>query len=466
MKHEKLQITAVDVRGFKRIDHVHVETEDHRNILLIAGKNRQGKSSLMDALDVAFTGGDAIPPEPIKFNSDGSPAVEASVIKVELNDGEYEITRIFKVGKEGKSESKLLTTLTVKGPDGKLSSPQSWLDNLVAQRFLDPLKFLSEKADKQRKILLDLIGVDVDKIQAEYKRVFDQRTEENRFLKQAKAQLEGIEALPPEPASARPMEEIQTELDLVDVRLKAMADAAALHTRYGATLSEVEASCERRRTDIIRLREQLAKAEADLATDEQRLARGLTMVAEAKAKVPAIEELTAANTQRAALKAEQLRVSNYVQWTTARASRHRQIEKAETAIASHEKAAGELTAKIQEILGRKERLLAEAKMPIEGLEVTETGLRLGGAPLEQASQAEQLRCSLAIAIAQSPRFRDIWVKNGSLLDEEGIEALRLIAQELDCRVWLEVVNERPDDDRAIIIRDGKAVGQVVAHQED
>ena len=53
MSTDKLEITAVDVRQFKRLADVHVETGGHRNLLLVAGKNTAGKSSLMDALSAA-----------------------------------------------------------------------------------------------------------------------------------------------------------------------------------------------------------------------------------------------------------------------------------------------------------------------------------------------------------------------------------------------------------------------------
>ena len=47
------------------------------------------------------------------------------------------------------------------------------------------------------------------------------------------------------------------------------------------------------------------------------------------------------------------------------------------------------------------------------------GLLLGGVPFGQASQAERLRCALAIAMRQSPRLRDVWVRDGALLVYSG-----------------------------------------------
>ncbi len=460
MKHEKLEITAVDVRGFKRISHVHIETEDHRNILLIAGKNRQGKSSLMDALDAAFTGGAAAPAEPIRQGD------EATTIDVELNDGLYKIQRTFKVGKEGKSEGKLLTTLTVKGPDGKLSSPQAWLDNLVAQRFLDPLEFLGKKPADQRKVLLQLIGVDLDALAAEHTAAFARRTEENRFLKQAQAQLDGIDPLPPPPPETRSMEALQEELSATERDLREGTESKATHERLAQKLVELEASTATRKQKVVDAEALLAKAKQDLVDHEARVAKGQLVVAEALAVVRPVEEINRLLERRGQIKAEQLQVSKAVQWETLRAARAGQQAKLAKAVATHEAEADKLTAQIKEIAQRGIKLLDEAKMPIEGLEVTATGLRLAGLPLEQASQAEQLRCSLAIAIASSPKLRDVWVKSGSLLDEEGLETVRQVAAALDCRVWLEMVNERPGDPRAIIIRDGQALGQVVSEVVD
>ena len=177
---EKLEITAVDARDFKRLSEVRVETGGHRNLLLIAGKNTAGKSSLMDALTVALGGKDALPPDPVRRGAD------KAVVTVELDGGRYTITRT--VTGRGKD---LKTSLRVVGPDGVISAPQTWLDGIVAGRFLDPVAFLALPADRQRQALLALVGVDVAAIDAERKRVYDERTAVNRDAKAAAARRAG-----------------------------------------------------------------------------------------------------------------------------------------------------------------------------------------------------------------------------------------------------------------------------------
>jgi hypothetical protein len=64
---------------------------------------------------------------------------------------------------------------------------------------------------------------------------------------------------------------------------------------------------------------------------------------------------------------------------------------------------------------------------------------LDGQPFEQASDAEQLRASIAIAMKMSPALRVIRVRDGSLLDADGMQLLARMADENDCQVWIERV---------------------------
>jgi hypothetical protein len=67
----------------------------------------------------------------------------------------------------------------------------------------------------------------------------------------------------------------------------------------------------------------------------------------------------------------------------------------------------------------KRAKIAAAMMPVDGIEFAEDeSILLSGLPFEQASDAEQLRASIAIAMAANPRLRVIRVRGGSLLEED------------------------------------------------
>jgi hypothetical protein len=433
---EKLEITAVDVRHFKRLADVHVETGAHRNLLLIAGKNTQGKSSLMDALSAALGGKDALPADPVRHGADRAEIVVA------LDGGRYTITRtITGKGKEAKS------SLRIVGPDGPVAAPQTWLDSLVSGRFLDPVAFLARDAKAQRQILLALVGVDVDAIDAERKAVFEARTQVNRDAKAAAARRDGIGAPPPAPPATRPLVEIQAEGDKIAAQL---AEAAAVR----ATAAQAAKALEARKADRARWARELERLRAEIERAERELAAADQAIAAAEAPAPEVDTAVL-EARRAELRAEYAAANARAAWEAAAKAHAAQLDRADAEVLRLQAEADAKTIALAEIDARKAKLLAAAEMPVPGLEVGDDGLLLGGVPFGQASQAERLRCALAIAMRQSPKFRDIWVRDGALLDEDGIEIVREVAAAQDCRVWLEVVGE--DAPAAIVIRDGRLV---------
>jgi len=84
--------------------------------------------------------------------------------------------------------------------------------------------------------------------------------------------------------------------------------------------------------------------------------------------------------------------------------------------------------------------IAKAKLPVEGLGFGEGVVLFNGLPLEQASDAEQLRVSVAIAMAGNSKLRVIRVRDGSLLDESGMKLLAELADANDMQVWVERVD--------------------------
>jgi len=100
----------------------------------------------------------------------------------------------------------------------------------------------------------------------------------------------------------------------------------------------------------------------------------------------------------------------------------------------------ELTSKIESIDLEKEKALQSAKMPIEGLSVTEDAVTYNKIPFHQLSSAEKLKVSMAIAMAMNPELRVIRILDGSLLDEDNMKVIEQMAKDQDYQVWVEVVD--------------------------
>ncbi len=321
-----MRISLIQVKDFQRISQIEIRPGS-RNLVLIAGKNRQGKSSLMRAMSAALGGGKEKPSRPVRAGA------ETAEILIELDDGELVVKRKFT--EEGG------TSLEVRsGKFGKVTSPQSILDGIVGTRFMDPLSFsrLSEKAQREKLLEVVDIGIDLEAHAAKRRATFASRTDVNRETKRISAELAGIVEPGPVPE---------------------MMDSAEL-------LDQID-----------------------------------NLAAQLKASTSAAETLS-----------DELR----------------------------------------DLDASKAAALAKTKMPVAGLGVDDNHVTLNGFPLSQASGAEQLQTSLAIAASTSPELRDIWIEDGALLDGDSLELVNQFAVDNDLRVWLERVGETDDD--CVILEDG------------
>ena len=76
----RVQITAIDVRNFQRIEELHVDVPGDRRVMLVAGKNGAGKSSLLDAVTAALGGADELRADPIRRGAERAPRKSGSTI--------------------------------------------------------------------------------------------------------------------------------------------------------------------------------------------------------------------------------------------------------------------------------------------------------------------------------------------------------------------------------------------------
>ena len=78
---------------------------------------------------------------------------------------------------------------------------------------------------------------------------------------------------------------------------------------------------------------------------------------------------------------------------------------------------------------------------------------LGDHPFDQASDAERLRASCAIAMRGDAKLRVLRVRDGSLLDEDSLRLLSEMAEAEDWQCWVERVDT--SGKVGIVIEDGK-----------
>lgn len=436
-----MKITAATVRDFKRIREITVSPEADRYLLLIGGNNSQGKSSLLDALTSAFGGRASLPGEPVRRGA------ERAEVVVELDGGTYTIRLVIPRGGEPRLE--------VTGPDGKIAKPQTWLDKLVGARFLDPLAFMAgnkpEDDRRRRAALLQLIGVDLDAFASERKALFDERTAVGRLRAQAEAELARLPPATEKPPAARSQAAIRADLDQIEAERRGIAGAQAARREAQVAHEALRAQGDRLRDEIERLQEQLAALEPKIEAARVKVADATTAtIVSAPAAIERLDE------RRTALLAEAARAETLARWEAASEVAARQRQRAEDAVREHGAGYQRLTDQLAAVDQRQAAALAGAQMPVPDLSVTDHGIAIDGIPWSQASQSERMRVSLAVAMRLSPGVQDIWIRDGSLLDDDALADLHAQAMFADCQLWVERVGEK--DEGAIVIRDGRVLG--------
>jgi hypothetical protein len=119
-----------------------------------------------------------------------------------------------------------------------------------------------------------------------------------------------------------------------------------------------------------------------------------------------------------------------------------------------EKAAG-LTAEIEKVDAQKSAALAQASLPVPGLSFTDDGVLLNDLPFEQAAASEQLRVSMAVALATHPKLPIALIRDASLLDADALALVGEMAEQAGAQVWLEMVSAEGE---GIVIEDGQVEG--------
>lgn len=414
-----MKIIELRAENIKRLTVVSIKPDG--NMVEITGKNGQGKSSVLDAIWWALEGSSNIQSVPIRKG-----ATEA-LIRLDL--GEIKVTRTFKA-----KESGYTTSIVVEQANGaRFPQPQAMLDKLLGALSFDPLAFTRMKAKEQFDTLKSFVpGVDFDATEKAITDEFNKRTDVNRRHKEVLARLAAI--VVPAGGPPEPIDEAALVADLE----AAGKTNAAIETRKAARQAFAEETnrlCEQFRA------EEKAIADAEAALDRRRKDRAEleAAIAERDNKITSAEPLPEpidTAQVRTAISAAKLQNDLYV--AVKRATETRDQLKSDAEALEAESAA--LTASMKVRTDAKAKAIADAKMPVDGIAFGPGVVLLNGVPFEQASDAERLRTSIAIAAAMNPTLRVIRVRDGSLLDEDALKLLGDFADEKNFQIWIERVD--------------------------
>ncbi len=465
-----MKIIELHAENFKRLRAVEITPDG--NIVEIRGKNAQGKSSVLDAIWGLFASADHLPSRPVR---DGA---EQAYLRASIGGEavEYVVTR--RVTAAGG------TTLTVEAPSGaRFPSPQRVLDQLIGAISFDPMEFSRARARDQLEQLRAIVKLDVDTdaLDGHNRRDYEERTEVNREVAKLRGQASGILYPDGLPASEIDISALTRELNeageqnrVVErrrlereglsnriARLHRQADdeIAAVEPAIQQMLRAADGEQSRLKRQIEELQRQLAESVAGVDNAiATRRRHGDELARKLRAEADALEQEqqgTAAVGEPIDTAALLARIEEAQQINAQLRDRNRR-ETLEAEAAALEERSRQLTEAMETRRQAKAEALARAAFPVPGLSFGDGEVLFNGVPFEQASQAEKIRVSVAIAIAANPRLRVLCVRDGSLLDQDSRRILGELVTTHDYQLWIEVTDD--EGKVGVVIEDGVVRG--------
>lgn len=390
-----IQLTAENIKRLRA-----VSITPDRALVQITGPNGSGKSSVLDAIFYALGGKGAIDPEPIRKGAERA--------RIRLDMGEIVVKRLF---------TPKGTTLEVEAADGTpFKSPQAVLDKLLGTLSFDPLAFLRADPKTRLTMLREAVplDIDVDALDREREKVFTERTDTSRRLKQFEAEAASLPDPDTGPKDTVSTAALATEFEAANQHNTEMAQLDHHRLDQASKVGALQ-------TEIMSLEAQLFAARCSLETEQANL-EGMPAAAPAIDTAPIRERMKNAEAANRLYHAGQ---------------RARDVRTAVLQITDEVVA---LTRKLEDIDEQKRAAMGRAKFPVEGLAFGDGDVSYNGFPFSQASGAEQLRVSASLAMAANPKLRVLRIKDGSLLDDASLAILSTMAEGEDFQIWIEMVD--------------------------
>ena len=424
-----MNILNLSITDLKRISAIEIDPTTGKPVIL-TGDNGQGKSSVLDGIMLALsnTGLD----DPIRH---GRPAAQ---IKLTLGGDRAEYLLERKITKKG-------NYLTLTDANGiPVQKAQTFLNGLLGNYAFDPLEFTRLKPKDQVEALKVAAGLDFTDLDAKRAEYYAERTTVGRDGKEAAARLAAV----PEPGEGVPAEEVSatTLVDTLQGLEAAKRDlddkilsAGRLGQQHAEKLQEIE-----------RIKGMLSKAEKEEIEILVAKEAAKTAADKASSLAPDDDQLTAARTAIAQVDETNRAVRS--------ARKHRELSERVTKLRADY---ATLDRRIEEIDIEKANSVKDARLPVDGLELTDEGVMMNGCFFSQLSTAEQIRISALVAMSQNPGLKIIVIREGALMNAGNLAMLAEMAAEQGYQLWIEKFAEAPSSeglhivDGAIAFEDGE-----------
>ncbi len=407
-----IKINNLEIENIKRVKAVKIEPTQS-GLTIIGGKNKQGKSSILDAIAWGL-GGDKYKPS--------TPKREGSMTDPFLH---FELSNGLIVERKGVNSS-----LKVIDPQGNKSG-QQLLNEFVEELALNLPKFMSASNKEKANILLQIIGVG-DKLHAldtQETQLFNRRTEIGRIADQKKKFAAEMVSYPEAP------KELVSASELIKKQQDILARNGE-NSRKRSAVVDISKNTDFLKAKVERLTEELRQANEAYQVS-------LSDLAIAQKSAENLQDESTAELEQSLTNIEAINVkvrANY------------EKEKAEIDAEDFSKQYTALTEEINDVRQSRMDLLKSAPLPLPELSVENSELVYGGFKWDDMSGSEQLKVATAIVRKLNPNCGFVHIDK---LEQMDIETLKEFGQWLE-QEGLQVIATRvsSSDECSIIIEDG------------
>ncbi|MFA5528591.1 MAG: AAA family ATPase [Peptostreptococcales bacterium] len=426
-----IKINKLEIENVKRVKAVKIEPTAN-GLTVIGGKNKQGKTSVLDAIAWAL-GGDKYRPSEAQR--------EGSVIPPNLH---IVMSNGLVVERKGKNSD-----LKVIDPNGEKGG-QTLLNEFVEQLALDLPKFMQSTPKEKANTLLQIIGVGdrLYELEKKEQEIYNQRRAIGQIADQkekfAKEQPYYPDA-PKEPISASELIKQQQEiLARNGENQRKRENLLSLSTKHDQLIRNFEQTIKEIEILKLKLKEQddLIKASFKDLEIARKLAKDL--------RDESTEEL-------------EKNISN-IEEINIKVRANLDKDKAETDALDYENQYNTLTSDLTDIRQSKIDLLKGANLPLPGLSVEDGELTYNGFKWDNLAGSDQLKVSTAIVRKLNPKCGFVLMDK---LEQMDLDTLKEFGEWLE-KEGLQAIATRVStgDECSIIIQDGYIVGVDLASGPD
>jgi len=416
-----MKIKKLFTQNIKRIKAVTISPQN--NLVVIAGDNAQGKSSVIDSIIYALGGKDLMPENPIRDGQDYAQTV-------------IDLGKLIAVREYWRNENGTFKhSLKLNSKDGyTISSPQGELDKLIGNLTFDPIQFEHLKEKEQFEILSKLVGYDEQKYATEIERLYQERKIIGRERDRYKAMLD--KSFVDETWYKLPDEEISYS-DLIEKNGNANILRIGISTAEG-NIQVTGANIANRRKEIIELQAKISKLNTEIKNDESYIETTEKQIKIAREKLFALGNVS-----------EEIKNIEITNGHIRAKLNHIDLEnRTGDLVKDYE----QFTQLIEETKGSQKKEIESLEMPINGLSLSDSKVYFKGIPYSQCSGAERLQIALSVTERLNKDLKIAMIKEGAILDDTHLEYIQKWADKNDIQVWIEIIDKNKSE---IIIEDGE-----------